>query len=47
MKNYTIRKLSLELHRELRIMAAEKGRTIQDLIIEALERYVKKERTTK
>ena len=42
MKSYTIRKMEGTLHRRLKILAAEKGITIQQAILEAIERYVEK-----
>ena len=40
MKSYTVRKMGGTLHRRLKILAAEKGITIQRAILEAIERYV-------
>ena len=40
MKSYTMRKMGDTLHRQLKILAAEKGITIQQAILEAVERYV-------
>ena len=40
MKSYTMRKMGDTLHRQLKILAAEKGITIQQAILEAIERYV-------
>ena len=40
MKSYTMRKMGDTLHRQLKILAAEKGISIQRAILEALERYV-------
>jgi len=43
MKSYTVRKMGGTLHRRLKILAAEKGITIQRAILEALERYIGEE----
>ena len=40
MKSYTMRKMGDTLHRKLKILAAEKGITIQQAILEAIERYI-------
>ena len=40
MKSYTIRKMEGTLHKRLKILSAEKGITIQQAILEAIERYV-------
>ena len=40
MKSYTVRKMGDTLHRQLKILAAKKGISIQRAILEALERYV-------
>ena len=47
MKSYTMRKMEDTLHRQLKVLAAEKGISIQQAIIEALERYVVQEQKTK
>ena len=47
MKSYTMRKMGDTLHRKLKILAAEKGISIQQAILEALERYVVQEQKTK
>ena len=47
MKSYTIRKMEGTLHQRLKILAAEKGISIQKAILEALERYVVQEQKTK
>ena len=47
MKSYTIRKMEGTLHRRLKILAAEKGISIQRAILEALERYVGEEQKIK
>ena len=47
MKSYTMRKMGDALHRQLKVLAAEKGISIQQAIIEALERYVVQEQKTK
>ena len=43
MKSYTMRKMGDTLHRKLKILAAEKGISIQRAILEALERYIGEE----
>ena len=43
MKSYTVRKMGGTLHQRLKILAAEKGITIQRAILEALERYIGEE----
>ena len=40
MKSYTMRKMGNTLHKQLKILAAEKGITVQRAILEAIERYV-------
>ena len=40
MKSYTMRGMGDALHRRLKILAAEKGISIQRAILEAIERYV-------
>ena len=47
MKSYTIRKMEGTLHRRLKILAAEKGISIQKAILEALERYIGEEQKIK
>ena len=47
MKSYTMRKMGDTLHRQLKILAAEKGISIQRAILEALERYVGEEQKVK
>ena len=47
MKSYTMRKMGDTLHRQLKILAAEKGISIQQAIIKALERYVREEQKIK
>ena len=47
MKSYTMRKMGDALHRQLKVLAAEKGISIQQAIVEALERYVVQEQKTK
>ena len=47
MKSYTMRKMGDTLHKQLNILAAEKGISIQQAIIKALERYVVQEQKTK
>jgi len=47
MKSYTMRKMGDTLHRKLKILAAEKGISIQQAILEALERYVGEEQKVK
>ena len=47
MKSYTMRKMGDTLHRKLKILAAEKGISIQRTILEALERYVREEQKIK
>ena len=47
MKSYTVRKMGDALHRRLKILAAEKGISIQRAILEALERYVGEEQKVK
>ena len=47
MKSYTMRKMGDTLHRQLKILAAEKGISIQRAILEALERYVEEEQKVK
>ena len=47
MKSYTMRKMEDTLHKQLKILAAEKGISIQKAILEALERYVVQEQKTK
>ena len=47
MKSYTMRKMGDALHRQLKVLAAEKGISIQQAILEALERYVVQEQKTK
>jgi len=47
MKSYTMRKMGDTLHRKLKILAAEKGISIQQAILEALERYVREEQKIK
>ena len=47
MKSYTMRKMGDTLHKQLKILAAEKGISIQRAILEALERYVVQEQKTK
>lgn len=42
MKSYTIRALPDELHTALKIKAAQEGKTIQSLIVELLQRGIKK-----
>jgi len=42
MKNMIIRNISTELHKKIKIMAAEQGKPMQTLIIEMLEKAVKK-----
>ena len=47
MKSYTMRKMGDTLHRQLKILAAEKGISIQRAILEALERYIGEEQKVK
>ena len=47
MKSYTMRKMEDTLHKQLKILAAEKGISIQQEIIKALERYVGEEQKIK
>ena len=47
MKSYTMRKMGDTLHRQLKILAAEKGISIQKAILEALERYIGEEQKMK
>ena len=47
MKSYTMRKMGDTLHRQLKILAAEKGISIQRAILEALERYIGEEQKIK
>ena len=47
MKSYTIRKMEGTLHRRLKILAAEKGISIQKAILEALERYIEEQKIKK
>ena len=43
MKSYTMRKMGDALHRQLKILAAKKGISIQSAILKALERYIREE----
>ena len=47
MKSYTMRKMGDTLHRQLKILAAEKGISIQRAILEALERYIEEQKIKK
>jgi len=47
MKSYTMRKMGDTLHRQLKILAAEKGISIQKAILEALERYIEEQKIKK
>ena len=41
-KDYLLRKLPIDLHTEIKKMAAEKQTSVRDLIIEAMTAMVKK-----
>ena len=47
MKSYTMRGMGNTLHRRLKVLAAEKGISIQSAILEALERYIGEEQKIK
>ena len=47
MKSYTMRKMEDTLHKQLKILAAEKGISIQKAILEALERYIEEQKIKK
>jgi len=39
-RNFTVTEIPKELHRKLRIHAAETGRTIKSVVIEAVDKYI-------